>query len=248
MDKYKSKLPREDLKRFAKDVSKKLVASDFKHNRVEDPTTISSKQERNVKKYVKDYFDKAVAKKVEHDKRKQNKESQGKTTDGDDTAQLPPDPRLARTEADAAPAAAQASPTDNQEDGDAPMSEDEDDDDDDAATTGGTKRKREEGAETPLTPAEEAPTPAKRSKDDPEISDAVPPPPPPPPPPPANLDEDEGEAAMDIDDDDEEGQQEELADQQAERPADAPGDGSESFTQEAREATGHEGQTEMTVR
>ena len=51
-------------------VSKKLVNSDFKNRRVEDPTRISSRQEKNVKKYVKEFFDKAVAKKKEHDKKK----------------------------------------------------------------------------------------------------------------------------------------------------------------------------------
>ena len=51
-------------------MSKKLVNSDFKNHRVEDPTHISSRQEKNVKKYVKEFFDKAVAKKKEHDKKK----------------------------------------------------------------------------------------------------------------------------------------------------------------------------------
>ncbi|KAI9776955.1 MAG: histone methyltransferase set2 [Candelina submexicana] len=78
MDKYKSKLPRDDLKRFAKEISKKLVNSDFKNKRVEDPTYISLHQERQVKKYVKDYFDKAVAKKRDHDKKKADrKEKEG---------------------------------------------------------------------------------------------------------------------------------------------------------------------------
>ncbi|KAI9677517.1 MAG: histone methyltransferase set2 [Caeruleum heppii] len=76
MDKFKSKLPKDDLKRFAKEVSKKLVNSDFKHNRVEDPTRISSRQEKQVKKYVKEYFDKAVAKKRAHEKKKAEKSSQ----------------------------------------------------------------------------------------------------------------------------------------------------------------------------
>ncbi|KAI4126217.1 MAG: hypothetical protein LQ347_005063, partial [Umbilicaria vellea] len=89
MDKFKSKLPKDDLKRFAKEVrlhlpqvssmptdvlflqiSKKLVNSDFKNHRVEDPTRISSRQEKQVKKYVKEFFDKAVAKRREHDKKK----------------------------------------------------------------------------------------------------------------------------------------------------------------------------------
>ena len=67
MDKYKGKLEREDLKRLAKDVSKKLVESDFKNKRVEDPTKISDHQQRKVKKYVKDFFDKAVVKRQEKD-------------------------------------------------------------------------------------------------------------------------------------------------------------------------------------
>ncbi|MCJ1248282.1 histone methyltransferase set2 [Trapelia coarctata] len=75
VDKYKNKLPREELKRFAKELSKKLVNSDFKNHRVEDPTHISSRQEKQVKKYVKDYFDKAVAKKKEHDRKKAEKKA-----------------------------------------------------------------------------------------------------------------------------------------------------------------------------
>ena len=94
MDKFKGKLPKDDLKRFAKEVrsyrsihlksltygrrakiSKKLVSSDFKNNRVEDPTKVSSRQEKHVKKYVKEYFDKAVAKKREHEKKKAERRS-----------------------------------------------------------------------------------------------------------------------------------------------------------------------------
>ena len=56
-------------------VLKKLVNSDFKNNRVTDPTKVTEKQEKNVKKYVKDYFDKAVAKKKEHDKKKAEKKA-----------------------------------------------------------------------------------------------------------------------------------------------------------------------------
>ncbi|KAI9776667.1 MAG: histone methyltransferase set2 [Peltula sp. TS41687] len=74
MNKYKSKLPREDLKRFGKEVgytvAKKLVNSDFKNQRVEDPSQISAKQEKQVKKFVTDYLDKAVVKKRLHDQKK----------------------------------------------------------------------------------------------------------------------------------------------------------------------------------
>ncbi|KAI9799706.1 MAG: hypothetical protein M1825_004441 [Sarcosagium campestre] len=70
MDKFKSKLPRDDLKRFGKEIAKKLVSSDYKNKRVQDPTQISSRQEKQVKKFVKEYFDKAVAKKAHLDKKK----------------------------------------------------------------------------------------------------------------------------------------------------------------------------------
>lgn len=44
--------------------------SDFKNQRVEDPTQISTKQEKQVKKYVTDYLEKAVVKKRVHDQKK----------------------------------------------------------------------------------------------------------------------------------------------------------------------------------
>ncbi|KAL8863411.1 MAG: hypothetical protein Q9178_000092 [Gyalolechia marmorata] len=77
MDKYKQKLPKDDLKRFAKQVAKKLVESDYKHGRVEDPTKITSSQERHVKKHVAEFFEKAVLRKKERDEKdaaKRNKE------------------------------------------------------------------------------------------------------------------------------------------------------------------------------
>jgi hypothetical protein len=77
VDKYKRHLPREDLKRFGKEIAKKLVNSDYKHNRVSDPTKISSKQEKNIKKFVKEFFDKAVVKHREHEKRKKEREAKG---------------------------------------------------------------------------------------------------------------------------------------------------------------------------
>jgi hypothetical protein len=74
MQKFSSQLPKDDLKKFAKEVGKKLVASDFKNNRVEDPTKISEKQEKKVKKYVREYFEKAVEKKKAIDKKRREKE------------------------------------------------------------------------------------------------------------------------------------------------------------------------------
>ena len=52
MQKYSGKLPKDDLKKFAKECGKKLVASDFKNNRIEDPTKISDRNQRKVKQYV----------------------------------------------------------------------------------------------------------------------------------------------------------------------------------------------------
>ena len=70
MDKFKGKLPKDDLKRFAKEISKKLVMSDFKNNRVGDPTKIDGKKEKQVKAYVKEYFDKAAKKHKEREERR----------------------------------------------------------------------------------------------------------------------------------------------------------------------------------
>ena len=43
--------------------------SDFKNNRVEDPTAISDKQQKKVRNYCKEYFEKAVVKHREHEKK-----------------------------------------------------------------------------------------------------------------------------------------------------------------------------------
>jgi hypothetical protein len=69
-NKYKGKLDRDDIKRFAKECSKKLVNSDFKNKRVTDPSKIDPKQEKAVKKFVTEFFERAVVKKKEHDQRK----------------------------------------------------------------------------------------------------------------------------------------------------------------------------------
>ena len=63
LDKFRHKLPKDELKRFGKDISKKLVASDYKNNRVEDPNAeLSERQVQKIKKYVKEFLDKAVVK------------------------------------------------------------------------------------------------------------------------------------------------------------------------------------------
>ena len=276
MDKFKSRLPRDDLKRFAKEVSKKLVASDFKNKRVTDPTKISEKQERSVRKYVQEYFEKAVQKKVEHDKRKK-KEATGK----DDTAAY--GSKLAHTSEVMANQQQHESatvdrattdprrPSVREAEEDIVLSEneiepDEDDDDDDqdndndteAPTSNGTKRKRSlgDGQDTPLTPADEMSGPSSTKKvceGDAEMEPSAPIPPPPPPPPPPEVEnacEDENmELRMDVDMNMDTGhatthKKGEHASKQVstepndegERPVDGKGDGSESFTKEARDA------------
>ncbi|KAI1448457.1 hypothetical protein F5Y02DRAFT_308564 [Annulohypoxylon stygium] len=158
MDKFRHKLPREDLKKFAKDVNKKLVASDYKNNRVEDPTSITEKQEKKVKKFVKDFFDRAVEKYKAHEKKKAERASRAR-----DVVQ----------------------PGDNADSVTAPAVKDEDIimTDDEAGSTPNSldrKRKREDDAvgSPSVTPSE---TPSmKRLKE--EEADVPSPPPPPPPP------------------------------------------------------------------
>ena len=152
------------------------MSSDFKNNRVEDPTKISSRQEKHVKKYVKEYFDKAVAKKREHDKKRAERRSK----EGESAAS----PTLA-TVADV------KEEEESEGDQDMAMSDDEED----------GKRKLESA--TPMTPSEQLlqaeGLKRKRVKDeDPESlkleeNEATPSkrhksksPPPPPPPPPAD--------------------------------------------------------------
>lgn len=67
MSKYKHKLPKDDLKRFGKEVAKKLVSSDYKSGRVKDPTSIEEKHQKKIKAYCKEYLDKALAKHKKHE-------------------------------------------------------------------------------------------------------------------------------------------------------------------------------------
>ncbi|KAI1501053.1 Set2 Rpb1 interacting domain-containing protein [Biscogniauxia marginata] len=173
MDKFRHKLPKEDLKKFAKEINKKLVASDYKNNRVEDPTSITEKQGRKVKKYVKDFFDRAVEKYKAHETKKA--ERAGK--DGS-TALLPDQEHINSIGTSA-----------GKDDADIVMT---DDDEDASSTPSSSDRKRKRDDDVPgspsLTPSE---TPSlKRLKED---EGDVPSPPPPPPPPP------EGEFPLDQD-------------------------------------------------
>lgn len=89
MNRFSGKLPKDDLKKFAKEVGKTLVSSDFKHNKVTDLKEIPDKKARAIKDYVKEYFKKAVAKKAAMDVKKAQraerkaKENKDGTTDLD---------------------------------------------------------------------------------------------------------------------------------------------------------------------
>jgi hypothetical protein len=184
MDKFRNKLPKDDLKKFAKEIGKKLVASDFKHNRVEDPTKIDAKIEKKVKKYVKDFFDRAVAKKAAHDKLKASKKSLStSSTNGTKEASNGTPSAVMEPDLDST---VKVRPSEDIE-----MSDGGEDDELMAPSVPGTpvetpsdeglKRKRDDlGQSYNSTPSE---TPMKRIKED-EL-DTQPSPPPPPPPPPA---------------------------------------------------------------
>jgi [histone H3]-lysine36 N-trimethyltransferase len=164
--KFKHKLPKDDLKRFAKDLAKKMVDSDFKKGRVEDPTKVSDKQAKGIKKYAHEFFSKAVKKKEEADKRRAEKKAM-KQDDGSHTPV-------------GSPPAAAGSPIDK-DDEDIKLSDDEADVADgtpeDDISPSDLKRQRENEGDA----AEEDGSNSKKQRTD--TMDALPPPPPPPPPP-----------------------------------------------------------------
>ena len=137
-------------------VAKKLVNSDFKNNRVDDPTKITEKQQKKVKQFCKEYFDKAVIKHRAHEKKKAAKQAKEPESKPEDTPNALSDEAL-----------------------DVKMSDDEDDKADDksaileAEDSGGSlKRKRDDKENGTLA---EIASPSKR----PKSSTPTPPPPPP---------------------------------------------------------------------
>ncbi|VBB86748.1 Putative histone-lysine N-methyltransferase, H3 lysine-36 specific SET2 [Podospora comata] len=173
VEKFHGKLPKEDLKKFAREVNKKLVSSDYKNNRVEDPTHISSKQEKKVKKYVRDFFDRAVVKYKEQQKAKSN----NKSTDSDK-----PSASLNDLGDSSAPTPVQDDIT--------PLSQPSSP----SSPVGGRKRKREdddddvvEGEEASQSPQDdnmsETPSVKRLKEEEDGDGDMIPSPPPPPPPP-----------------------------------------------------------------
>ena len=165
------RFPLSVAKNLTGQISKKLVSSDYKNHRVDDPTKISSRQEKQVKKYVQGYFEKAVAKKKAHDRHK----AERKAKEGESNAPLgtAAAPEVKREE------------DDSDRDQDMAISDDEDTMQNQDSTTPitpldqallaeGLKRKREAG--------DDSATREKRLK-----SESPPPQPPPPPPPAADM-------------------------------------------------------------
>lgn len=164
MNKYTRKLPKDELKRLAKEISKKLVASDYKNKRVNDPTTISSERAKGVKRHVKEFLDKAVVKFKEHEKRKA------------ETKQGSADSKAVDAISKAEPATPQVDEVDEEV-----VLTDNEDTATPTSSSSDRKRKRpdEEADSAEQTPSE---TPSvKRIKDD-DVDIPSPPPPPPPPP------------------------------------------------------------------
>lgn len=173
MNKYKHKIPKEDMKRFGKEIAKKLVASDYKSGRVKDPTKIDEKQQKKVKDYCKQFFDKAAHKHKKHeDERATRKANKG---------------------GDVATPSAMSPPTDQNVSPN--VKKEESDDDEDVKMS---DHELENGP-TPDTPSEPNALKRKRGNSSPVVKDEVddptkspfkklntetPPPPPPPPAPP----------------------------------------------------------------
>lgn len=165
MNKYTRKLPKDELKRLAKEISKKLVASDYKNKRVSDPTVIPSDRARGAKKHVKEFLDKAVLKFKEHEKRKAAERDVKASKEG----RVQPMPT-------------EESPTRGAEkvDDEVVLTDVEDEASPTSSTSNGKRKREEEEADSANQTPSETPT-AKRVKED-DVELPSPPPPPPPPP------------------------------------------------------------------
>lgn len=174
MNKYTRKLPKDELKRLAKEISKKLVASDYKNNRVSDPTMISSDRARGAKRHVKEFLDKAVLKFKEHERRKaaEREAKHGSTASREDGAKSTPTDESTAQEADKI-------------DDEVVLTDAEDDASPTSSTSNSKRKREEEEIDSAVQTPSETPS-AKRIKED--DADLPSPPPPPPPPPEATAD------------------------------------------------------------
>lgn len=153
--------------------------SDFKNNRVTDPTKVSEKQIKQVKKFCKEYFEKAVVKHQAYEKKKaEHKRKHSKPPDSSSKEQAIPPPTEKADESDA-----DDDDDVNLSDNDEPIQDDvqcSSPREDESMTPGGSlKRKRdidesvEENDDTNL----DGSSLSKRQRSE---SPPVPPPPPPP--------------------------------------------------------------------
>ncbi|CAK7199097.1 histone methyltransferase set2 [Sporothrix eucalyptigena] len=221
-DRYRHRLPREEIKRLGKDISKKIVASDYKNGRVGDPNTISPALVKKMKAHVHSYFESAVKKYSEHEKKRADRAERHAAKAAASTGAKSGEDTEMTGVADATTAAATSSSSQTKDDDlaaldDMALSDDDPKTAEDTSSalspdTFDRKRKRADSsgvgalnnrntvnaataADSPsLTPSE---TPSiKRLKDDDAATETLTPPtPPPPPPPPADDDEDPAAAA-----------------------------------------------------
>ncbi|KAH8169669.1 SRI (Set2 rpb1 interacting) domain-containing protein [Sarocladium implicatum] len=190
LDKFRHKLPREDLKRLGKEVAKKLVASDYKNNRVNDPgEALTSKQSKKIRSYVHDFLQRAVQK---YEARQKDKTAGNQPTQSSGTPSgLVTDVTKSPTES--------TTPKDEPMRQDAPVLSDGED----VLSPGSADRKRKRDGDQPesavATPSDGGPE-VKRLKEDEAgaLGAATPPPPPPPPPesgaPPSEADDEQRRA------------------------------------------------------
>ncbi|KAJ6029989.1 uncharacterized protein N7446_000948 [Penicillium canescens] len=177
VDQYKHKIPKDDLKRFAKETAKKLVEGDYKKNRVADPTKISEKHQQTVKSYCKSFFDKAAAKYKQREKRKTEKPKGSAESSEAPEADL----KMSDDEADAAPG---TSPLDDDASATLKRKRNGHGDGDGAQDVDSSPSKRQKSTPPPPPPP---PPPAETPEDgdgDTSMGNAGDDPSPPPPPPP----------------------------------------------------------------
>ncbi|KAB2573008.1 WW/Rsp5/WWP [Lasiodiplodia theobromae] len=174
LNKFSKKLPKEDLKRLGKEISKKIVASDYKRGRVEDPTKLSEKHVKDIKKHVHETLEKACEKKKKLDKQK---------VDGSGSTTPPGDPGVAGSQDNDMPDASAGARAKGETSEDSPGNS--------------SKRKRhdETSVSTPMDGEDESPFKRLKSTD----VDTPPPPPPPPPPADSTTFDEQGDAIDDAD-------------------------------------------------
>jgi histone-lysine N-methyltransferase SETD2 len=173
LDKFRHKLPKDELKRFGKDISKKLVSSDYKNNRVEDPSAeLSERQAQKIKKYVKEFLDKAVVKYNGHQDRKLAQDGKQPGKGDREGREKEPNHGSSTTPADSPPVPGV--------DGDSGVLTDADN----GGTPSDTDRKRKRDDEDVADSAGVTPSDSrdlKRLREEGERQADTPPPPPPPP-------------------------------------------------------------------